>query len=148
MFNTKEGRPVEILLVEDSPSDTALTMEALKAGKISNNLAHVVDGVEAMAYLRGEGQYKGAPRPDLILLDLNLPRKDGREVLHEMKDDPKLRTIPVVVLTTSRSEEDVLKSYQLHANCYITKPVNFERFLTVIKTIEQFWLSVVTLPSK
>jgi CheY-like chemotaxis protein len=143
-----DARPVEILLVEDSPSDTQLTIEALHEGKVANNLNHVEDGVEAMAFVRHEGRYASAPRPDLILLDLNLPRKDGREVLEELKRDPALRTIPVVVLTTSRADQDVLRSYQLHANCYITKPVDFKQFLDVVRTIERFWLTVVTLPNR
>jgi chemotaxis family two-component system response regulator Rcp1 len=141
-------RPVEILLVEDSPSDAALTVEALEAGKVANRLSHVTDGVEAMAFLRREGRYAGAQTPDLIMLDLNLPKKDGREVLVELKNDPALRTIPVVVLTTSRAESDILHSYELHANCYITKPVEFSKFIDVIKSIEHFWLAVVTLPNK
>ncbi|OHB49422.1 MAG: response regulator [Planctomycetes bacterium GWF2_41_51] len=147
-MNVADARPIEILLVEDSPSDTALTLEALKAGKVANRLFNVEDGVEAMAYLRQQGVYKNAPRPDLIMLDLNLPRKDGREVLAELKTDPVLKTIPVVVLTTSRADEDILKSYQLHANCYITKPVDFQQFIGVVKTIENFWLTVVTLPPR
>ena len=139
-------RPIEILLVEDSPSDTQLTIEALKEGKVVNNLTQVEDGVEAMAFLRRQGRHAQAPHPDLILLDLNLPRKDGREVLEELKADPALKTIPVVVLTTSCAEQDVLQSYQLHANCYITKPVDFQQFIDVVRSIERFWLSVVTLP--
>ncbi len=142
------GKPIEILLVEDSPSDAALTVEALKAGKIANNLNHVSDGVEAMLFLRRRGAYANAVKPDLILLDLNLPRKDGREVLEEMKNDPELKTIPVVVLTTSRADRDILRSYELHANCFITKPVEFSKFIDVVKSIEHFWLSVVTLPNK
>jgi chemotaxis family two-component system response regulator Rcp1 len=141
-------RPVEILLMEDSPSDAALTVEALKAGKVANRLSHVTDGVEAMAFLRRQGKYHDAVRPDLVMLDLNLPGKDGREVLEELKNDPALRTIPVVVLTTSRAESDILRSYELHANCYITKPVEFSKFIDVIKSVEHFWLAVVTLPNK
>lgn len=141
-------RPIEILLVEDSPSDTALTIEALKAGKVVNKLNHVEDGVEAMNYLRRQGKYAKTARPDLIMLDLNLPRKDGREVLAELKNDPDLKIIPVIVLTTSRSDKDILQSYQLSANCYITKPVDFAHFIDVVKSIEQFWLTVVTLPQK
>jgi CheY-like chemotaxis protein len=133
-------------MVEDSPSDAQLTIEALRAAKIANRLNHVEDGVEALRFLRQEGPYAEAPRPDLILLDLNLPRKDGREVLDELKRDPDLKVIPVVVLTTSRSEQDVLRSYQLHANCYITKPVDFTQFMGVVKAIEHFWLTIVTLP--
>ena len=142
------NKPIEILLVEDSPSDTALTIEALKAGKVTNRLYNVEDGVEALAYLRREGKYKKATRPDLIMLDLNLPRKDGRELLAELKNDPVLKIIPVIVLTTSRSDEDILRSYELNANCYITKPVDFEQFIEVVKSIENFWLSIVTLPPK
>jgi chemotaxis family two-component system response regulator Rcp1 len=140
------GRPIEILLVEDNPGDVRLTMEGLKEGKVRNNLHVARDGVEAMAFLRREGQFENAVRPDLILLDLNLPRKDGREVLTDIKMDPELKTIPVVVLTTSRAEQDVLYSYQLQANCYITKPVDLEQFITVVKSIEDFWLTIVTLP--
>jgi CheY-like chemotaxis protein len=135
-------------MVEDSPSDAQLTIEALHAAKIANRLSHVEDGVEALRFLRREGPYAEAPRPDLILLDLNLPRKDGREVLDELKRDPDLKVIPVVVLTTSRSEQDILRSYQLHANCYITKPVDFTQFMEVVKAIESFWLTVVTLPKE
>ena len=142
------ARPIEILMVEDSPTDAQLTVEALHAAKIVNRLNHVEDGVEAMQFLRQEGPYADAPRPDLILLDLNLPRKDGREVLAELKRDPDLKVIPVVILTTSRSEEDVLRSYQLHANCYITKPVDFTKFMEVVKAIESFWLTIVTLPKE
>ncbi len=144
--NTYSGQPIEILLVEDSPSDTELTVEALANGKICNHLSMVEDGVEAMEFLRCQGKFADAPRPDLILLDLNLPRKDGREVLAELKADADLKTIPVVVLTTSAAERDVLGAYALHANCYITKPVDFKQFLEVIKVIENFWLSIVTLP--
>ncbi len=139
-------KPIEILLVEDSPSDAQLAIEALQSAKIANRLSHVEDGVEAMRFLRREGPYGAARRPDLILLDLNLPRKDGREVLEELKQDPQLKQIPVVVLTTSRAEQDVLRSYALHANCYITKPVDFNQFMEVVKSIEHFWLAVVTLP--
>jgi chemotaxis family two-component system response regulator Rcp1 len=138
---------IEILLVEDNPGDVRLTEEALKEGKVVNSLNVVPDGVEALAYLRKEGEYASAETPDLILLDLNLPKKDGREVLAEVKEDPELRMIPVVVLTTSRDEQDILKSYDLHANCYITKPVDFEQFISVVRAIEDFWLSVVKLPS-
>jgi chemotaxis family two-component system response regulator Rcp1 len=143
-----EQRPIEILMVEDSPSDTQLAIEALHEAKISNRLSHVEDGVEALEFLRRQGPYQDAPRPDLILLDLNLPRMDGRQLLEEIKQDPDLRIIPVVVLTTSRSEQDVLRSYQLHANCYITKPVDFTQFMHVVKSIEHFWLTVVTLPKE
>ena len=147
-MNIFEGKPIEILLVEDSPSDATLTIEALEAGKVVNKLNLVEDGVEAMAYLKCEGKYAKATRPDLIMLDLNLPRKDGREVLAELKNDPELKTIPIIVLTTSRSDKDILQSYQLNANCFITKPVDFAHFIDVVKSIEQFWLTVVTLPPK
>jgi CheY-like chemotaxis protein len=136
---------VEILLVEDSPSDTELTVEALKEAKIQNHLSIVEDGVDAMDFLRRRGRFAGAPRPDFIMLDLNLPRKDGREVLAEMKSDPDLKAIPVVVLTTSSAEQDVHRAYQLDANCYITKPVDFDQFLNVVRSIESFWLLIVTL---
>jgi len=146
MTHPLREKPIEILLVEDSPSDAQLAIEALQSAKIANHLSHVEDGVEAMQFLRREGPHRDAPRPDLILLDLNLPRKDGREVLEELKEDPQLKQIPVVVLTTSRAEQDVLRSYALHANCYITKPVDFTQFMEVVKSIEHFWLAVVTLP--
>jgi len=142
----QRGKPVEILLVEDSPGDVRLTIEALKKAKIANRLSVVSDGVEAMAFLRKEGRYSGEPRPDAILLDLNLPKKDGREVLAEIKADGDLKRIPVVILTTSQAEEDVLRSYDLHANCYITKPVDFQQFMSVVRSIEDFWLAVVKLP--
>jgi chemotaxis family two-component system response regulator Rcp1 len=141
------AQPIDILLVEDNPGDVDLTIEALKDGKVRNRLSVVEDGVEAMAFLRREGKYADAPRPDVILLDLNLPRKDGREVLAEIKADEQLRRIPVVVLTTSSSEQDILKSYDLHANCYVTKPVDLEQFLEVVKAIEGFWLTIVKLPA-
>jgi CheY-like chemotaxis protein len=147
-MNPDLGRPIEILLVEDSPSDTDLTVEALAAAKVTNRLSIVEDGVQAMEFLHREGQYAQAPRPDLILLDLNLPRKDGREVLAEIRSDEKLTSIPVVVLTTSQAEQDVMRAYTLHANCYITKPVDFRQFLEVIEAIEGFWLSVVKLPTE
>jgi two-component system, chemotaxis family, response regulator Rcp1 len=138
---------IQVLLVEDNPGDVRLTKEALKEGKLLNQLTVVGDGVEALSFLRKQGIYADAPQPELILLDLNLPKKDGREVLAEIKADPKLRRIPVVVLTTSSSEEDILKIYDLHANCYITKPVDLEQFMGVVKSIEDFWVSVVKLPS-
>lgn len=144
----QRNRSVEILLVEDSPSDTELTIEALQASDIPSSLSHVEDGVEAMEFLRRENSYEGAPRPDLILLDLNLPRKDGRELLSELKSDPDLRTIPVVVLTTSKDDRDVYQAYQLQANCYIAKPVDFEQFVGVLRAIEHFWLEVAALPNK
>ena len=147
-MKTADIRPIEILLVEDSPSDAEFTAEALKEAKVRNHLSLVEDGVQAMEFLRRQGKYAQAPRPDLIMLDLNLPRKDGREVLAELKADASLKMIPVVVLTTSRAEEDVLRAYQLHANCYITKPVDFQQFLNVVRSIESFWLFVVTLPPR
>lgn len=148
-FPSEQGvRPVELLLVEDNPADVRLTREAFRDAKLINNLNHVEDGVEAMRYLRREGGYTDMPRPDVVLLDLNLPRKDGREVLKEMRDDPALANIPVVVLTTSRAEEDVLQSYNLHANCFISKPVDFDRFVEVVQSIEDFWFGVVTLPGR
>jgi CheY-like chemotaxis protein len=140
------SRPVEILLVEDNPGDARLTREALKEGKIRNNLHHAKDGVEALAFLRREGGFAGAPTPDIVLLDLNLPKKDGRQVLAEMKADETLKTIPVVVLTTSEAEQDILRSYELHANCYVTKPVDLEKFISIVRAIEDFWLAVVKLP--
>ena len=140
--------PIEILLVEDNPGDVRLTQEALKEHKIVNNLYLAKDGVDAINFLRREGEYADAVRPDLILLDLNLPKKDGREVLTEIKKDEDLRRIPVVVLTTSRAEEDIIRTYDCHANCYITKPVDFDQFINVVKSIEDFWLSVVKLPHK
>lgn len=139
--------PIDILLVEDSPGDVRLTREALKEAKVLNRLHIVEDGLEALAFLRQQGQYAVSPRPELILLDLNLPKKDGRELLAEIKQDEDLKYIPVVVLTTSSAEEDVMRSYDLHANAYVTKPVDLQQFLKVIRTIEQFWLAVVTLPS-
>jgi CheY-like chemotaxis protein len=138
--------PVKILLVEDNPADVRLTREALKEGKVRNNLHVVADGEAALAFLRREGQYARAPHPDLIFLDLNLPRKDGREVLAEIKEDPDLKRIPVVVLTTSTAEKDILQSYNLHANCYVTKPVHLDEFLSVVKSIDDFWLAIVKLP--
>jgi two-component system, chemotaxis family, response regulator Rcp1 len=140
------SRAIEILLVEDSPGDVRLTREALREGKVRNRLHVVVDGVEALSFLRREGAYRDAVRPDVILLDLNLPRKDGREVLHEIKADEALRTIPVVILTSSQAEEDICRAYELHANCYITKPVDLEQFITVVRSIEMFWFSIVKLP--
>lgn len=141
------GRPIEILLVEDSPSDAGLTEEALYEGKVLNNLYHVENGEEALLFLNRQNPYEAVPRPDLILLDLNLPRKDGRDVLAEIKADPALRSIPVVVLTTSSDEKDVHTAYGLNANCYIVKPVDLDQFIAVIQAIDAFWLKVVTLPA-
>ena len=145
-MNGESNKQVEILLVEDNPGDVRLTQEAFKEGKVLNNLSVAQDGLEAIAFLHREGEYDHAPRPDLILLDLNLPKKDGREVLAEIKEDPELRRIPIVILTTSEAEQDVLKTYDLHANCYITKPVDLEKFIAVVKYVEGFWLSLVKLP--
>jgi chemotaxis family two-component system response regulator Rcp1 len=141
-----DAAPIEVLLVEDSPGDVRLTQEAFKDAKVHINLHVASDGARAMAFLNREGEHADAPRPDLVLLDLNLPKKGGREVLQEIKESSTLKSIPVVILTTSSSEADILKSYQLHANCYITKPVGLEGFLTVVKSIDNFWLSVVKLP--
>ncbi|HZV63504.1 MAG TPA: response regulator [Telluria sp.] len=138
--------PIEILMVEDNPGDVRLTQEALKEAKVSNTLHVVEDGVAALDFLYRRGAYGAVPRPDLILLDLNLPRKNGREVLEEIKQDAQLKTIPVVILTTSQAEQDVLRAYSLHANCYISKPVDFLQFTAIIRTIEEFWLTIVTLP--
>ena len=142
------GRPIEILLVEDNPGDVRLTVEVLKDVKVHNKLHVARDGMEAMAFLRREGKYADAPHPDLILLDLNLPKKDGCEVLAEIKEDPTLKRIPVVVLTGSKAGEDILKTYDLHANCYISKPIDLEQFVMVVKSIEDFWLTIVKLPSE
>ncbi len=142
----ERSAPIEILLVEDNLGDMRLTQEALKEGKVYNNLHWAKDGVEAIDFLNRRGKYESAPRPDIILLDLNLPRKDGREVLEEIKSDDNLKQIPVVVLTTSKAEEDVARSYALHANCYVTKPVDLEKFIVVVQSIDRFWLTVVTLP--
>ena len=139
-------KPIDVLLVEDDPGDTLMIREAFADNKVRNRLSCVADGVEALAFLRREGEYADAPRPDLVLLDLNLPRKDGPEVLQEIKGDPELRTIPVVVLTTSEAEEDVLRSYELHANAYVTKPVDFDRFIEVVRQIDEFFVEVVRLP--
>ena len=141
-----ESRWIDILLVEDNPGDVRLTKEALKEAKVRNNLHVVEDGVAALHFLRREGEFSGVPRPDLILLDLNLPKKDGREVLEEIKADSALKTIPVVVLTTSHAEEDIVRSYNLHANCYVTKPVDLDQFIRIVKSIEDFWLTIVRLP--
>ena len=139
-------RPVEVLLIEDNPGDVRLTKEALKEGKIINNLHVTEDGVEALAYLRKQGKFKNEPLPDLILLDLNLPRKDGRELLVEIKEDQHFKHIPVVILTTSKAETDIIKSYESHANCYITKPVDMNQFIQIVKSIEHFWFYIVKLP--
>ena len=143
-----EVKPIEVLLVEDDPGDVLMTREAFAEHKVRNNLNVVSDGAEALAYVRREPPYADAPRPDLVLLDLNLPRRDGREVLAEMKTDPALRDIPIVVLTTSAAESDILASYSLHANAYVTKPVDFERFITVVRQIDHFFVSVVKLPPR
>lgn len=142
-----QPQAIDILLVEDNAADVRLTMEALREGKVRNRLTVARDGEEALEILRRRGAHENSPRPDLILLDLNLPRKDGREVLAELKNDPDLKRIPVVVLTTSAAEIDIVKSYQLHANCYITKPVDLDQFVNVVRSIDDFWLTVVRLPS-
>jgi two-component system, chemotaxis family, response regulator Rcp1 len=149
-MNDKEtaARPLEILLIEDSPADVRLTKEALLSSKVINRLNVAMDGAEALAFLRRTGKYADAPRPDLILLDLNLPKKNGREVLAEIKADPALRRVPVVVVTSSRAEEDIVKSYDLHANCYVTKPLDLDKFVEVVRGIEDFWLCLVKLPPK
>ncbi|MGI8330723.1 response regulator [Actinomadura scrupuli] len=141
------ARPIEVLLVEDDPGDVVLTKEAFADNKVGNNLHVVSDGEEALRFLRQEGEFAESPRPDLILLDLNLPRKDGREVLEEVKEDPELRRIPVVVLTTSEAEEDILRSYHLHANAYVAKPVDFDQFIKVVRHIDDFFVTVVKLPA-
>lgn len=141
-------KAVEILLIEDNAGDARLAKEALRDAKVRNNLTWIADGIDALAYLRREGKHDKAPRPDLILLDLNLPRKDGREVLSEIKSDERIKRIPVVILTTSQAEEDVLRAYHLNANCYIPKPVDLDQFIRVVKTIEDFWLTIVRLPSE
>jgi chemotaxis family two-component system response regulator Rcp1 len=146
MSASEIGSPIEILLIEDNPGDVRLIVEALKENKLYNNLHVVEDGAAAMAFLHREGEYANTPRPDLILLDLNLPKKDGREVLAEIKSDKALKRIPVVILTTSQAEEDILRTYDLHANCYVTKPVDLDQFIKVVQHIEEFWLSIVKLP--
>ncbi len=140
------SKPAEILLIEDNPGDVRLTQECFKESKISNNLSVVMDGQEAIDFLQRKGKFADAPRPDLILLDLNLPRKDGRELLAEIKADPDLRRIPIVVLTISKAEQDILKTYDLHANCFITKPIDLNQFAVIVKSIEDFWLTIVKLP--
>ena len=146
MFDPQQ--PFEILLVEDNPGDVVLTREAFREGRLAHRLSTVEDGEEAMRFLRREGKYHDAPRPDVILLDLNLPKKDGRELLAEVKDDPSLRYIPIIVLTTSDAEQDVWKAYKLHANCYLTKPIEVDDFIKKIRSLEDFWLSIVRLPGK
>ncbi len=148
MVETPNIEPIKILLVEDNPGDARLAEETFKESKIKNNLYHVEDGVEAMEFLNRRGRYAEAPLPDLILLDLNLPRKDGREVLAEIKEDPKLRVIPVVVMTTSEAERDLIKTYDLHANAYVVKPIDLDRFIEVVQAIENFWFTIVKLPPK
>ena len=146
MTGLRTLRPIEILMVEDNPGDVRLTREALKGGKVWNELRVDTDGVAPLDYLRGKPPYENEPRPDLVLLDLNLPKKDGREVLAAMKSDESLKSIPVVILTTSQAEEDVVRAYNLNANCFVTKPVDFEQFTRIVQAIEQFWLTIVTLP--
>jgi chemotaxis family two-component system response regulator Rcp1 len=148
MKGNQMGRPIEILLVDDNPGDVRLTIEALKDGKIANHVSVVNDGVEAMAFLRHEGPYAEVPRPDIVLLDLNMPKKSGHEVLAEMKEDPSLKHIPVAVLTTSAAEADILRTYEHRGNCYITKSGDFEQFMRVIQSIETFWFTIVSLPSE
>jgi chemotaxis family two-component system response regulator Rcp1 len=148
MMNRSNGNPIEILLVEDNPGDVRLTVESLKEAKVTNHLSVVGDGVEAMAFLRRNGAYTNAPKPDLILLDLDLPKKDGREVLAEIKQDPRLRLIPVVIVTSSDAERDIVRSYELRANAYVTKPVGFDQFMNVIRSVESFWLSIVKFPPR
>lgn len=148
MRTMANAEPIEILLVEDNPGDARLALEALKESKVKNNLHHVSDGVEAMKFLRQQDEHAGVPPPDLVLLDLNMPRMDGREVLAKIKDDPSLRLIPVVVLTTSEAERDLIQSYDTHANAYIVKPIDLDRFMDVVQTIEEFWFSIVTLPRR
>jgi CheY-like chemotaxis protein len=147
MSNNDFGRPIEILLVEDSPTDARLTIETLRDGKLRNHIRHVEEGEEAMAILRREGKEAAAPRPDLILLDLSLPGMDGKEVLQEIKQHPDLKRIPVVIMTSSRAERDMLEAYNKHANCYVTKPVDVGQFIGVVKKIEDFWFTVVKLPA-
>jgi CheY-like chemotaxis protein len=142
------GRPIEILLVEDNPGDVRLIAEALRDGKVKNKLHIAKDGMEATAFLHREGEYADALYPDLILLDLNLPKKDGPEVLAEIKEDPALKHIPVVILTSSQEGEDIVKAYNLHANCYVTKPIDLEQFIMVVKSISDFWLTIVKLPTE
>lgn len=147
MTTNESVHPIEILLVEDNPGDARLAKEALKESKLKNNLYIADDGVEAMDFLYQKGKYKDMPRPDLVILDLNLPKKDGREVLADIKNDDDLKRIPVVILTISKAEEDILKSYNLHANCFISKPIDLDQFIKVVKSIEDFWLTIVKLPN-
>jgi chemotaxis family two-component system response regulator Rcp1 len=147
MKQQDNSKVVDILLVEDNEGDARLAIEAMRDSKIRNKLHHVSDGEEAMAFLRKEGKYAKAPRPDLVLLDLNLPKKDGRQVLAEIKNDDELKRIPVVILTVSSAEEDILKSYNLHANCFITKPIDLSQFMKVVRSVEDFWLTIVKLPN-
>ena len=147
MDHNEPGRPIEILLVEDNPGDARLTQEVFLEGKVRNHLNIVDDGVKALAYLRGLGDYKNATRPDLVLLDLNLPKKDGREVLAEIKADARLRQIPVIIMTVSPADENILKAYNLNVNCYLTKPVNLDAFIEAVRTIDDFWISIVKLPA-
>lgn len=147
MSQHEQAVSIEILLVEDNEGDARLAKEALRDSKIRNRIHHVTDGVEATDFLRKKGKYKNVPRPDLILLDLNLPRKDGRELLAEIKEDDDLKRIPVVILTVSKSEEDIFRTYNLHANCYISKPIDLSEFMKVVKSIEEFWLTIVKLPN-
>jgi len=147
LTSNEAGRLAKVLLVEDNPGDVRLTKEAFREAKLKVDLTVVEDGVEALAFLRKQGEYSSATRPDLILLDLNLPKKDGREVLAELKEEDELKSIPVAILTSSQAEEDIIRSYQLHANCYVTKPVDLDQFLKVVKALEEFWLTVVKLPS-
>ena len=147
MKQQDNSKVVDILLVEDNEGDARLAIEAMRDSKIRNTLHHVSDGEEAMAFLRKEGKYANVPRPDLVLLDLNLPKKDGRQVLAEIKNDDELKRIPVVILTVSSAEEDILKSYNLHANCYITKPIDLSQFMKVVRSVEDFWLTIVKLPN-
>ena len=147
MNNTYDGKPIEILLVEDNPGDVRLTQEALQESKVINTLHTAADGVQALEFLKQEGKFADAVRPDIILLDLNLPRMDGRELLAIIKSDPEFRRIPVVILTTSKAEEDIIETYDLHANCFITKPVDLDQFFVVVQSIEEFWFSIVKLPA-
>ena len=146
--NRVSSGPIEILLVEDNPADVRLMQEGLRDAKLHNSINVVYDGVDALAFLRKEGKYAGSPRPDLILLDLNLPKKDGREVLEEIKSDGQLKQIPVVVLTCSEAEQDIIKAYESHANCYVTKPADFDQFIRVVRSIEDFWFTIVRLPTE